>query len=205
MDEQASVDKITSKILEDANRKSQDIVGEAESAAQEKIEAARRKGEAAKKHLIDETEKLGEQTKRKIVSEGKIKARTTILETKEKLIQQAFEKAEKRLGELPGDKGYPEMLRALARDTCIEMGGGELEIVVRKGDEKLLAKELKKLEVAVKKAADNETKLKVVTGDIGPGVVVKRVDGAVEIDSTFQTRLDILRSELRLNVSGVLF
>lgn len=205
MDERASVQRITSKILDDANKRSQEIIGDAEREGQEKIEAAKRKGEEIKKRLVEGAEKTADQARKKIVAEAKIKARTTILESKEKLIREAFEKAQERLEKLPKDKTYPEVLRKLVADTCIEMGGGELELIVRKEDEKALAKGLKKMEKEVKEATGKPTTLKISTADIGPGVIVRRGDGKVEIDSTFQKRLDLLRSELRLQVAGVLF
>lgn len=205
MADAASVEKITSKILDDAERRSREIIGEAEEGARERVEAARRKGEVVKKELVDDAHKEAEQVKRKMISEGKIKARTIILEAKERLINRAFELAEKRLEGLPDDKSYPQVLFNLARDTCIAMGGGELKLLVRKEDEKLLSKELKKLEEAVKKATGRTAKLAIDTAEIGPGVVVKRMDGAVEIDSTFTSRIELLRPELRLKAAEVLF
>ncbi|MFQ5800749.1 MAG: V-type ATP synthase subunit E [Candidatus Hydrothermarchaeales archaeon] len=205
MDERSSVERITSKILDDANKRSQEIISDAEREGQEKIEAARRKGEEIKKKLIEDAEKAAEQTHKKIVAEARIKARTTILESKEKLIREAFEKAQERLEKLPKDKTYPEVLRKLAAETCIEIGGGGLELLVRKEDEKAQAKELEKTEKEVEDATGKKTSLKISTANIGPGVIVKRGDGKVEIDSTFQNRLELLRSELRLQVAGVLF
>jgi V/A-type H+-transporting ATPase subunit E len=192
-----NVDKITSKILEDAERKSQDIIEQAESEAREKLDASKRKGEATRDRLVDEAEKTAEQTKKKITAESKIKARTILLESKEKLIQEAFAKA--RL------KSYPDKLAKLAANTCIQLGGGELEIVVRKTDEKIVAVALKNIEKEVIAATDDTTKISISTADIGPGVIVQRADGKVGIDSTFQSRLELLKPGLRLKVAEALF
>jgi vacuolar-type H+-ATPase subunit E/Vma4 len=96
------------------------------------------------------------------------------------------------------------------------MGGGELEIIVRKEDEKSILKSLKNIESDVKKITGEKTTIKIstqkispgvivrniesgvkkITGEkttikistqkISPGVIVRRGDGKVEIDSTFQ-------------------
>ncbi len=200
-----NVDKITSKILEDAERKSQDIIEQAESEAREKLDASKRKGEATRDRLVDEAEKSAEQTKKKITAESKIKARTILLESKEKLIQEAFAKAREKLEKLPNQKSYPDKLVKLAVDTCIQLGGGELEIVVRKTDEKIVAAALKKIEKEVIAATGDATKISISAADIGPGVIVQRADGKVGIDSTFQSRLELLRPGLRLKVAEALF
>ncbi len=200
-----NVDKITSKILEDAERKSQEIIEQAESEAREKLEVSKRKGDAAKNRLVDEAKKAAEQTKKKITAESKIKARTILLESKEKLIQVAFSKASEQLEKLPNQKSYPDTLEKLAVDTCIQLGGEELEIVVRKTDEKIVKAALKKIEKGVKAATGEEANLSITPADIGPGVIVQRADGKVGIDSTFQTRLELLRPGLRLKVAEAMF
>jgi vacuolar-type H+-ATPase subunit E/Vma4 len=199
-----NVGKITSKILEDAQAKSGEIIGQAESEAQEKLHTAMRKGEAAKEKLITDAQKMADLTRKKIVAEGKIKARTVLLESKEKLIRAAFEEAEKELGKLHEDPGYPDILKKLVTDTCVRMGGGELVIVVRKEDEKTVLKDLKKIEKEVK-SINKSASLKIETENIGPGAIVRRGDGRVEIDSTFGNRLELLRPELRLKVAEALF
>jgi V/A-type H+-transporting ATPase subunit E len=200
-----NVDKITSKILEDAERKSEDIIEQAGSEAREKLDASKRKGEATKNRLVDEAEKAAEQTKKKITAESKIKARTILLESKEKLIQEAFAKAREELESLPNQKSYPDKLEKLAVDTCIQLGGGELELVVRKMDEKIVNAALNKIEKEVKAVTGEVAKISISTADIGPGVIIQRADGKVGIDSTFQTRLELLRPGLRLKVAEALF
>ncbi len=200
-----NVAKITSKILEDAHRKSDEIIDAAELEANEKLETMRRKGEAAEKRLIDEAAKEAEQTRRKIIAESTIKARTIILESKERLIQQAFTKAEEQIEVIHKDKKYPTILVSLAVDTCLQMGGGGLELVVRDEDKGLIKKELKQIEKEVSKGAGKASKLRVTTGEIGPGLIVKSGNGRIGIDSTFRNRLELLRPLLRLKVAEVLF
>ncbi|HDH28604.1 MAG TPA: hypothetical protein ENH13_05680, partial [Euryarchaeota archaeon] len=102
-------------------------------------------------------------------------------------------------------KGYADVLTALTRDTCIELGGGELEVIVRDADEKVISKAAKAIEKEVKAATSVDTKISVSTDAIGPGVIVKGKSGKVEIDSTFKNRLELLRPSLRLKVAEALF
>jgi V/A-type H+-transporting ATPase subunit E len=91
-----SVDRITSKILEDAHKKSQEIKDQSEKEANEKLEAAKRKGESTKEKLVSDAEKAADQIRKKIIAESTIKARTILLESKEKLIGEAFERAKEK-------------------------------------------------------------------------------------------------------------
>ncbi len=205
MEEASSVEKITSKIIEDAEKTSDEIIAEAKRLSQERKDAAKRKGEAEKKRILEDANKKADQTKRKLISEAMIKARTAVLESKEKLIQEAFEKASEELGKIPEKKGYRESLRRLATDTCIELGGGNLELVVRKKDENILKADLKKMEKDVKSSTGVDTKLKLSSEVIGAGVIVRRSDKGVEIDSTIGNRLELLTPELRIKLAEVLF
>lgn len=200
-----NVDRITSKILEDAQRKSEEIIEQAESEAREKLDVSKRKGEASRDRILAEAEKTAEQTKKKITAESKIKARTILLESKEKLIQEAFAKAKEKLESLPNQKSYTETLAKLTVDTCIQLGGAELEIFVRKEDEKIVKAALNNIEKGVKTATGEAVKLILSSADIGPGVIVQRADGKVGIDSTFKTRLELLRPGLRLKVAEAMF
>jgi V/A-type H+-transporting ATPase subunit E len=200
-----NVDRITSKILEDAEKKSNEIIGQAEKEAKEKVDSSRRRGEATKDRMISEAKKIADQTKKKTIAESKIKARTILLESKEKLILRAFEMASAQLDKLSDHKSYPGILERMAIDTSILIGGGELSLIVRKEDEKILEKNIKKIEKEVKDATGKPSKISISTDDIGLGVIVKRSSGLVGIDSTLHTRLELLRPELRLKVAEALF
>ncbi|MFV2040544.1 MAG: V-type ATP synthase subunit E [Candidatus Hydrothermarchaeales archaeon] len=200
-----NVDKITSKILEDAEAKSAEIIEQARAESRGKLEASRRKGEAARDRLVSDAEKTSDQTRKKIVAESNIKARTIILESKERLINLAFDQAESELEKIAAGKGYAGVLTALTRDTCVELGGGELEVIVRSADEKTVSKAVKTIEKEVKAATGVDTKISVSTAAIGPGVIVKGGGGKFEIDSTFKNRLELLRPSLRLKVAEALF
>ncbi len=200
-----NVDKITSKILEDAEAKSAEIIEQARAESRGKLEASRRKGEAARGRLVSDAEKTSDQTRKKIVAESNIKARTIILESKERLINLAFDQAESELEKIAAGKGYAGVLTALTRDTCVELGGGELEVIVRSADEKTVSKAAKTIEKEVKAATGVDTKISVSTAAIGPGVIVKGGGGKFEIDSTFKNRLELLRPSLRLKVAEALF
>jgi len=196
--------KIIDKILDDARKNSQEIISHAQEQAQEKIDAAKKRGKSKKNRIVEEAIKTSEQEKKRSIAEAKIKARTIILESKEKLIQEAFEVAEKEIETISKRKNYPEILKKTVRDTCVEMGGGELEIIARADDKGILEKELKNLQKEVSKAT-KDSSLKLSASNVNPGVIIRNTEGGVEIDSTFKNRLELLRPELRLAVSEALF
>ncbi len=205
MEEHSNIEKITSKIIEDARKKADGIIEDANTAAKEKKASARKKGSDIKAYILDSAGKSAEQTEKKMISAATIKARTAILESKEKLILEAFEKAAEELEKISEGREYSGVLKKLATATCINIGGGDLELVVRKNDEDLLKKELKKIEEEVKKSTGKKTSLKISGDGKVAGVIVRNLDDKIEIDSTFKNRLELLRPELRLKVAEALF
>jgi len=205
LEQATSVERIVDKIMEDARRRAEEIRGNAEKEAQEKIESARRRGEALKKRLVDEARKEAEQVKRRLIAESRIKARTVLLESKERLIEEAFKQARDELRRLSEDKGFPKILATMALETCVALGGGELEISVGRDWKDMLSRELGRIEREVEKSSGRKSKLRLREESIGAGVMVRSLERGVQIDSTFDRRLELLRNELRLKVAEVLF
>ena len=57
----------------------------------------------------------------------------------------------------------------------------------------------------IKEATGKPSAIHLSTEDMGLGVIVRRADGKVGIDSTIRNRLELLRTELRLKVAEALF
>lgn len=205
MEEHSNIEKITSKIIEDARSKADEIIEEAKTSAKEKKTAAKKKGSDAKQYILDSANRTAEQAEKKMISAATIRARTTILESKEKLIREAFEKASTELEKMSDNREYGGILKKIATDTCEKIGGGDLELIVRKKDVEILKKELKKIEDSVKKSTGKKTSLKISGTGKAAGVIVINLNDEIQIDSTFKNRLELLRPELRLKVAEVLF
>jgi|GEM_PF-131724 len=201
--EDAGLEKITSKIIGDANLKAQQIIKEAEDEAEAKRKKARERGERVKHSLIEEAKKQVEQERRRKIADATIKARTLKLETMEKLIARAFEDAEKKLSSMD-EKNYVEILEKMIADSCAELGADEIKVMLNEGDAKKVNKD--RIEKEAEKTAGKKIKIEFEPKkDSFRGVVVKAADGSVYINSTFENRLALLRQSARVEVAKALF
>jgi len=201
--EDTGLEKITSKIIGDANLKAQQIIREAENEAEAKRKKARERGERIKHNLIEESKKLVEQERRRKIADAAIKARTLKLEAMERLIAKAFEEAEKKLGSFD-ERKYAEILEKMIAESCVEFGTGEVKAMLSEQDAKKISRE--RVEKEAEKITGQKVKVEFESKkDSSRGAVVKTGDESVYIDATFENRLSLVRQSSRVEIAKILF
>jgi V/A-type H+/Na+-transporting ATPase subunit E len=204
----SGTEKIVESILSDSHTKSDEIIKEADEKANQitgkgKIEAEKRENE-----ILEKAQKEAEIAFQQIISEAKLNSKRKILETREELMEQTFQKAEDKLKNIASavSKEYLDSLVSLIKEASIEIGGGSLEILLKEGDFEKIEKSLSSVEKEISEKTGNETKLKFggTTDTIG-GPIVRTADGNVEVNHTFEARVERSRGILRLEVAKVLF
>ena len=192
-------DKIISNIKADAQAttESEKILADGEVQAQNEKQA-----------ILDAAEKQAEMKYQQIISEAKVNARRKELEAREELIEKAFriasEKVEKQASENSAE--YVESLKAMIKDASIQVGGTQLEILVRADDVENVESMIDEVSEYVEKETGNKTTF--IIGepiDIIGGAVVKTVDGDVEVKNTIEARMLRYRKTLRSEVAKKLF
>ncbi|WP_456475803.1 V-type ATP synthase subunit E [Candidatus Pyrohabitans sp.] len=195
------VGKIIARIEEDARAEVERILSEAKAQAEEIRNEAQAKAKAEKAEIISRGKREAEQERARIIANAKLRARKALLDAKEEVIKEAFSRAEKALADVTKEERYPGILKKLILEA-IESIGGDVEILARKEDRKILNRSFLaevSREAKVKVALAKDT-----ISSIG-GVVVRGKDGKAEVDNTFETRLERVSSELRSSVAKVLF
>ena len=192
------IENISKRILSEARDKAEQIIKEAEAVCA-KLEA-----EAMEKAGREEAElaKTGKARVEDIAEKAKLNAgietRKIIAGKKQQLIGEAFEKALKRLLDLPRDE-YAALLASLAAKAC---GDGEAgELLLNKKD--LAEVGPKVLDGANRAIGKN---LLTLAGDAAPilgGVVVRR--GKIEINCSFEVIVRMLQEDISGEVAALLF
>lgn len=202
---QENVNKIISKILEDARAQGGEIIARGKEEADRIIEDARQKAKRIEELALRDAGREAEQEKRRIMADATIKARKLKLAAREEVISEAFKRAEEELQKIAKSPSYAEILVKLAAQACTEIGGGKLEILVREEDKNLAQKSLSRIEDPLNKSGLS-AELSVASASIGsPGAVVRTKDGKVEVANTFASRYERMRSSLRLEAAKILF
>ena len=201
-------DKIISNIKADAQAKSDEIVSKATTESEKILADGEVQAQNEKQAILDAAEKQAEMKYQQIISEAKVNARRKELEAREELIEKAFriasEKVEKQASENSAE--YVESLKAMIKDASIQVGGTQLEILVRADDVENVESMIDEVSEYVEKETGNKTTF--IIGepiDIIGGAVVKTVDGDVEVKNTIEARMLRYRKTLRSEVAKKLF
>jgi V/A-type H+-transporting ATPase subunit E len=196
-----SAGKIIEKIKEDARREAESILEDARREAESILEDARRRAEQRRRDIIARGEKEADLLRQRIVANAKLNARKSALDAKEELISAVFEEAHKQLAQTASTENYRDILRELIKEGVASVGE-DVEVLCRPEDEELLKggilKDLSR-ELGVDITLSGEK-----IDSIG-GVVVRAKSGRVEVNNTFETRLQRMKEALRSRIAKVLF
>jgi len=191
-----SIEKITSKIISDAENAANAALDEAKAKADEIVAQA----EAKAADILADAEKRGREDKEKLVARKKavadIDGRKMILETKQQLIGQCFEKAVDKLASLDR-KQYIEFLSALV----IKTGETEGELILNPRDREAVGAEL--VAGLSEKISGSRITLAEETRNIRGGFLLKK--GSVYMNGTIEALVEEARETLVGEVAGKLF
>lgn len=194
------IQKITARILEEAEEKRSVIEKEAakvcrEIRAQNEVEA----GEYYRELMNEGLQEI-EQKVSRIGRNAKLEGRKTLLSEKQRLVEEAFELSKKKLRELPKEE-YIGFFSALAAEASVT---GEEEIILSAEEKEALGAELieaanSKLEAAGKKAA---LKLSEKDEKTGGGFIMRR--GEISTNCTVESLVELKKQELIGEVAELL-
>lgn len=201
-------DKIISNIQADAQLKADEILSKASKQCDEITEAGNVKAEEEKNNILASANKQADMKYQQIISEAKVNSRKKELESREELIDKAFrvasEKIEKQASE--NSANYVEALKTMIKDASLQVGGSQLEILVRADDVDNVKSMINEVSEYVTSQSGNETSF--IIGepiDIIGGAIVKTVDGEIEVKNTIEARMLRYRKYLRSEVAKKLF
>ncbi|KAL2016300.1 hypothetical protein VTK56DRAFT_3899 [Thermocarpiscus australiensis] len=127
------------------------------------------------------------------------KTRLRVLGARQELLDDIFDAAEKRLGEAARDEGrYEEILKGLILEGFYAMNEPELRIRARKADYEVVGKAIDGAAAEYKEKTGREVAATIDKGNDVPdgsagGVIIVGGNGKIDIDNTFETRLNLLK------------
>ncbi|RLF58646.1 MAG: hypothetical protein DRN25_04975 [Thermoplasmata archaeon] len=187
---------ILEKIREDSEKEVERIIGEAKKKSEEIIKKSEKDGKKRYEELIIQGKKNAELEKQRIIANARLQAKKLILETKESIIEKTFSLAEKKLRDIVSSDEYESILRKLIEEAISSIPDKQLQILCDERDRELLRKIIKEFP-GVELSEEN-------ISTIG-GIIVKSKDGRIQVDNTFETRIERMRNDLRVKVARILF
>jgi V/A-type H+-transporting ATPase subunit E len=198
--------KIEDKIIAEAEEKAKAIIREAEKSKKDILEEKRKEGEREAERILRRGTEEADSLKRQKVAEARLKAKQTIMSSREDLINETMEKCKEKLAELTAYKEFGETVRKLVEQGGIGLGGGDLEIVLA-GKVTKAAVDLGSVAKRVEEKTGKKTTINVAqekSKSVG-GVIVRKADGSIMIDNTFEARIGRIQRDIRTSVAKILF
>lgn len=197
--------RITSKIMDEAKAKNDEIISQGNRDADSIIDEAKARSRAATNRIINEAQRDSEQVHKRLIADATIQARKKKLDSREEIISNAFNKGEKKLKEVSKSNKYPSIIDKLLLEACEEIKSDNIEVIVRKDDGKSVQTRFSTIEKSLKaKGINSKLSLsKETTNELG--IIARSTDGKVEVSNTFSSRLERIKPTLRLKVAKILF
>ena len=223
----SGADKIVSNIMSDAQAKADVNKSEAQVKVDAILADGEKRAEATKVKILEDAAKQAEMRYQQIISEAKMNARRAELGAKEEVIEEAFSKATEDLTNMANtnDSEYVDALVEMIKEAAVEIGGGDLIVLLKQEDipkvqDKLesivgLIKSLIKREkpsdlsaiaTEVSQETDVETTLEIGEPiDTIGGAILRTRNGEIQVNNTIESRMLRFKKSLRSEVAKTLF
>lgn len=201
---------ITEMILQEAQKSAEVIIQEAKKTAEDSLTKQRKLGvqratEEAQS-LSKKAQRESEINKLRSMANAKTKANWFILSKKEKIIDNVIEAVENKILTLTESNEYRFILEKLIKDGGVILGGSDLEVLLNEKDSTLPLK-LDKLAKEISEKTGVKTRLRLLEEKIEVigGAMVRRINGEVILDNTFDDILRRRERDLRSEIAKILF
>lgn len=197
----SNLENLTSKIIEDAELKAENIIKEAKS---KEVEIISKRVEAAKKAAATMTENANMEAKSMIdraLSKAELEVRNRKLFAKQQVMDKVFEEAEKRLS-----KVNLETFQKFVKTSILALDiDGDEKIIMSLDDKAKLPQDfLEKLNKALVSAGKKgNMEFSDETRNLNGGYILAK--GGIEINNSFKSMISSLRDELEYGVNKILF
>lgn len=196
------IDSIKARILEEAGAQAGKSLEQARAEAEEILRQGAEEAEKKRSALLTKAASDAEDRKRRLVSVAELEARKQILNTKQAVINEAFEKALERLNALP-DTEYQTVLLHMISNA---VRTGTEEVVLSERDQKRLSADFVRIlnqQAEAKGIRPAAISLAKEAGTMKGGFVLRL--GNVEVNNSFEAALKIQRERLEAEIVKVLF
>ncbi len=195
------IEKITQRIIEDAQNEAKSILDKAEAEAAALLAQFETQATRESEEILRRGFERAQEREKNLAGTAQMEARKDTLAAKQKMLDAAFTLAETKLKSLPQAE-YITLLGSLAAQSSFS---GEEAIILSPADhgaigEAVLQAANEALSQAGKKAA---LTLSPETRETGGGLLLQ--DGKIETNCTFETLLRLCRGDVSGEVAATLF
>jgi len=195
------VEKITERILAEANEAADNAKSEAEAKAKEILEEFEGKAKQSYEQLVANGRIEAAAAAERKVRTAKLQAKKDILGTKQEFINKAYSIAQESILAMPED----EYVDLLARKACEASISGEEAVILNEDDKSVLGQKVVDAANALLAAAGKKASLTLSdeTAKMIGGLFLKQND--VSVNCSIDSIIGTFREDLDVKVAKVLF
>jgi vacuolar-type H+-ATPase subunit E/Vma4 len=179
----------------------QDEANQLQAEAKEKADAIRKRAQAEaeseRRIILERAKQDADRLRSQASATSQLKARSSQLEQREKLLDGVFEEVKKQLDAVKKRSDYNTIAAMLVREALTQLNVTEAEIRADESTQKVLKLDEVSRELNGKFAFGDKL-------EEGTGIVVNAAGGKIHYDNTLETRLSRLQGSLRSSVYKVL-
>lgn len=199
------VQSLVNSVLREAEREATKIVEEAKKYREKTLEKACEDAEHIVREMLEKEKNELETLRRKRITKARLDAKHRYVAARDQIIEKTLEKTREKLREYVKTREYAKFLSELIVLSAIGMGGGKLRVTIAGTNHKNIV-DPEKISRVVSEKTGRDTEIKLVTSEdsIG-GVVVRTEDQKLELDNTFEARLERNMRKIRMELQKTLF
>jgi vacuolar-type H+-ATPase subunit E/Vma4 len=195
--EAEDIELLARAIMAEARDEAEQLHAEAREKAEALRKRAQEQAEYERKAILARAKEDADRLRSQSSATTQLKARSTQLEQREKILNGVFDEVRKQLDAVKKRPDYGEIATMLAREALSQLQVTEAEVRTDETTQKAL-----KLD-DLSKELDGKFKFGEKLEE-GTGVVVSAASGKLHYDNTFETRLSRLQGSLRSSVYKLL-
>ncbi len=202
LDVKNGVSAIADEVVGAAQKEAEAVIAEAENNAKETLRRAKEQADQIHQQILSQANVKIESEKRRIASVTEVDIRNSLLQTKEDLVDVAFEKALTKIKDFVASEEYHDYFLKLIEDAAKKLGQKDLVLQVNAKDYEWITKNtLKDLSAKL----HLELKLSDKIEDYLGGCKIHTADDKIIFDATLDNKLQELKPFLRVEVAKKLF
>ena len=191
--EEEDIELLARAIMVEAREEAEQLHAEAKEKAEAIRKRAQDQAESERKAILARAKEDADRLRSQSSATSQLKARSTQLEQREKILNDVFEEVQKQLGAVTKRSDYGTIAAMLAREALAQLKVTEAEVLADESTQKAL-----KLDDLAKEFNGKFTFGKKL--EEGTGIVVNSAGGKLHFDNTLETRLSRLQGSLRSSV-----
>lgn len=206
-DDDLAFSRIKDEIETKAKATAEVIINKANEDAKEILKTAKDEAIKVKNDILAKSEREAYNIKVQDISRKKLSLKMDFLETREQIFEEIFVESRSKIQNFTATEDYKKYLISLLEISGNSIGGGHLDLHLRKEDQSIFSKTvLTDIESKVSQFTGEQTEISIAKNELKSlgGLKLVRNDSKLFIDNSFEKRLERANDDIRIELSELM-